>query len=183
MVLSLNWIGQVDLILTCIHLAIFLEKKNSWLHVKNKVADENLHSQRQINFRVKLQCLVLELLFISYFDFRKQSEEFFFSKQKNSSNENRSVQDPQDVQFPVGLVQNKRKCKVRKFLAPCLECCCNCCRTRKHTRFGLIIAQNSHLSSLHTRLHGPSRPKWASGLYYALVGKYICTSVLDMKIH
>ena len=120
MVLSLNWIGQVDLILTCIHLAIFLEKKNSWLHVKNKVADENLHSQRQINFRVKLQCLVLELLFISYFDFRKQSEEFFFSKQKNSSNENRSVQDPQDVQFPVGLVQNKRKCEVRKFSASCL---------------------------------------------------------------
>ena len=41
---------------------LFWRRKFSWLPSKNKVADENLHFQRHI---VKLQCLVLELLFIN----------------------------------------------------------------------------------------------------------------------
>ena len=47
----------------------FKEDKFSWLPSKNKVADENLHFERHTNFPVKLQCLVLELVFISYFVF------------------------------------------------------------------------------------------------------------------
>ena len=147
----------------------FGEKKFSWLPFKNKVADENLHSQRHTNFLVKLQCLVLELVF------RRQSEEF--RQMKTGQYNIHKI-----LQFPVGLFKINANAKSENVRLHA-SCCCNCCRTRKHTRFGLIIAQNSHLSSLHTRLHGPSRPKWASGLYYALVGKYICTSVLDMKIH
>ena len=44
----------------------FGEEKFSWLSSKNKVADEDFHFQRHENVFVKLQCLVLELLFISH---------------------------------------------------------------------------------------------------------------------
>ena len=44
---------------------IFGEEKFSLLRSKYKMADENLHFQRHANFLVKLQFLVLELLFIS----------------------------------------------------------------------------------------------------------------------
>ena len=70
---------------------LFLEKINSAdCPLKNKVADENLRFQRHTNFLAKLQCLLLELLFISYFLFRMQPVEFFFIKKK-LSNESRSV--------------------------------------------------------------------------------------------
>ena len=41
---------------------------------------EHLHFQRHKIFFVKLQCLILELIFISYFVFRRQPAELFFSK-------------------------------------------------------------------------------------------------------
>ena len=44
---------------------------------KNKVADENLHFHSNTNFLINLQCLVLELLFISYFVFGRQPAEVF----------------------------------------------------------------------------------------------------------
>ena len=80
----------MDLILTCIHLTNFLEKKNSADWLLKKGADENLHFQRHTHFFVNLQCLVLELLFLKYFVFRRQPAEFFFSK-NNLSNKSRSV--------------------------------------------------------------------------------------------
>ena len=69
---SVNWIGQVnptdnaDLIL--FHK---LEKKNS----TGCLLKTNWHT-----ILVKLQCLVLELLFISYFVFRRQPAEFILSQ-------------------------------------------------------------------------------------------------------
>jgi hypothetical protein len=65
----------------------FGEEGFSLLASKNKVADENLHFQRHTNVLVKLQCLVLELLFISYF---LEGSQLNFSSKK-LSNESRSV--------------------------------------------------------------------------------------------
>ena len=44
------------------------------------MADDTLHFQSSTNFPVKLQCLVLALLFISYFAFILQTADFFFNK-------------------------------------------------------------------------------------------------------
>ena len=75
-------------ILTCFHLTNFFgEEKINWLPSKNKVADENLHFQRHTNFLVKIQCLVLELFFNSYF----ASKLNVSSPKRISSNESRSV--------------------------------------------------------------------------------------------
>ena len=54
-------------------------QKICWLPSKNKVADENLHFQRHKFFLVKLQRLVLELLFISYFFLYLEGNTFNFS--------------------------------------------------------------------------------------------------------
>ena len=54
----------------------FGEEKFSWLPSKNKVTD----FQRHTNFLIKLKCLDLELLLISFFVFRRQPAESLFSK-------------------------------------------------------------------------------------------------------
>ena len=56
------------------------EEKFSWLPFKNKVADDTLHFQSSTNFPVKLLCLDLALLFISYFAFILQTADFFFQQ-------------------------------------------------------------------------------------------------------
>ena len=67
----------------------FGDKKFSWMPSKNKVTDEDLHFQRHKNILVKLKCLVLALLFISYFLLGSQL--IFSSPKKDSSNESTSV--------------------------------------------------------------------------------------------
>jgi hypothetical protein len=61
-------------------MGIFWRRKIQ-LAALHKEVDEYLYFQRHTSFLVKLQCLTLKLLFVSYF-FRRQPAEFFFSKQK-----------------------------------------------------------------------------------------------------
>ena len=81
---AVNKITLIRLIIIIKHLSPFFgEEKISWgLPSKKKLVDENLHFQRHTNFLVKLQRLVLELLFISYFVLRRQTAEFIFSNKK-----------------------------------------------------------------------------------------------------
>jgi hypothetical protein len=53
-----NWIGRVDLILTCFYLnTIFGEEKLSWLPSINKVADKRSSKAKHCNLMRKILCL------------------------------------------------------------------------------------------------------------------------------